>query len=109
MQIATIRKITWAKWRRYLVVNPYQDQKLSGKEFYRTFEHNTPDEELVWHRDHEHRRVTIVRGRGWYLQMDNTLPVELKETREYTIPKDTYHRILKSPGAEDLVLKIREI
>lgn len=90
------------------MVSPYQDQTISENEFFRTFKHTIPDEDLVWHRDHNTRRITIMRGRGWYLQMDNTLPVELKETRTYYIPKETYHRIIKSPGAETLVLKINE-
>ena len=91
-----------------MVVSPYQDQTINKNSFYRTFKEDISNNELVWHRDHNNRRVTIVRGRGWYLQMDNSLPVELKETRTYHIPKETYHRLIRSPGAEDLVLEVVE-
>ena len=40
------------------------------------------------------------------LQFDDLLPVTLEKNKQYKIPKETYHRILKGKG--NLILEIRE-
>ena len=89
-----------------VVANPYLD-KLIGEFFVRTFKNDVDDNELVWHRDHEDRYVKIVEGKGWELQIDNELPVELEIGKEYFIPKKTFHRIIKGSG--NLIVNIKEV
>ena len=89
-----------------VVANPYLD-KLIGEYFVRTFKNDVDDNELVWHRDHQDRYVKIVEGKGWELQIDNELPVELEIGKEYFIPKKTFHRIIKGSG--NLIVNIKEV
>lgn len=86
-------------------MNPYTENKQDGY-IIREFDSNIPNEELVWHRDKKNRVVEIVEGSGWRLQMDNKLPIELKEGMVIEIPKETYHRIGR--GNTKLVIKIKE-
>ena len=72
----------------------------------RTFSRNVDIKELVWHRDEELRKITILEGEGWHFQFNGSLPFELKTGRKFSIPKDMYHRVIK--GKTDLVLKIKK-
>lgn len=72
----------------------------------RTFGKDVPEIELVWHRDEEDRKVTVLQGEGWKIQYDNELPIELKEGDVFIIEAMKYHRIVK--GKTELVLLIDE-
>ena len=85
---------------------PYTD-KISGATKTRTFETSTESHELVWHRDKADRIVTVLEGQGWFFQMDNNVPYELKEGDVINIPKMKYHRLYKA-GSNNLVIKIEE-
>lgn len=61
----------------------------------RRFSADTDAEDLVWHRDREDRRVTVVTGEGWYFQMDDQLPVQMRPGDVFDIPKETWHRIIR--------------
>ena len=63
------------------------------------------EEELVWHRDRESRKVHVLEGKGWMLQHDDALPIELNVGEDHYIHKMTYHRLLK--GENDLVVRIQ--
>lgn len=69
-----------------------------GKVLIREFSQDVDKMELIWHRDREDRTITILESKGWKLQMDNTLPVVLEEGKSYSIPKNTYHRVIKGEG-----------
>jgi mannose-6-phosphate isomerase-like protein (cupin superfamily) len=86
--------------------NPYTDQNISGQMFLREFAETVNSAELVWHRDHQDRQVTVVEGSGWHIQFDNQLPMQLKEGQTVFVPKNTYHRLHKGNGR--LVVKIQE-
>jgi mannose-6-phosphate isomerase-like protein (cupin superfamily) len=73
---------------------------------YRTFKSNTDSQELKWHFDKKDRKVTILEGNGWKLQLDNKIPITLKEGDVVFIPKGEYHRVIKGEG--DLKIKIFE-
>ena len=92
----------WAEAGR---LHPYSELRKQ-KSIIRTFSVEVDSEELVWHRDHNDRIVTIVEGKDWRLQMDNQLPITLKPGDSINITKNTYHRILK--GTTDLVVEILE-
>lgn len=86
-------------------MKPYKEDIKKGY-ILREFNVDIPNKELVWHRDKRNRVVEVVSGRGWKFQMDNELPIELKEGMKLEIPKETFHRIGK--GNTKLVIKIKE-
>ena len=87
-------------------MKPYKDTFLNRNTRIRRFKQNVSSEELVWHRDRSDRVVKIVEGSGWQLQMDNGLPEKLVAGKEYHIPANNYHRLIK--GKTDLVAEIKE-
>jgi hypothetical protein len=98
-----------AQWAKIKLVkealNPYK-QNLKKGYILREFDANIDVSELVWHRDKKDRVVEVISGRGWQFQIDNRLPIELKEGMKLEIPKETFHRIGK--GITKLVIKIKE-
>ena len=80
---------------------PYKDVGIL-----RLFDADVNSEELVWHRDKEDRKITVMEGEGWQFQFNGSLPFELTEGRKFSIPKDMYHRVIK--GKTNLVLKIKK-
>ena len=88
-------------------MNPYIDEQ-SEEYFIRTFQSDTDDEELVWHRDRNDRTVEVVKGEGWQFQFDNELPFNLNVGDTFNIKAMDYHRLIKSDSATQLVIKIQE-
>ena len=84
---------------------PYRDV-VEDKYIIREFSGDVDESELIWHRDKRPRKVTILQGEGWKIQMDNSLPETLEEGREYHIPKMEYHRLIKGTG--NLLIQIKE-
>lgn len=86
---------------------PYENFDVPETDFfYRVFETDVFDDELVWHRDRSDRDVYVLEANGWQFQFDNEVPFELQEGDTLHIRKMDYHRILKGVGR--LVLKIVE-
>ena len=85
---------------------PFNDELINNK-LIRTFESDVADEELVWHRDLEDREVIIIKSDGWGYQLDNQLPLPLKEGQELFIPKMLWHRVIK--GNNKLVVQIKKL
>ena len=85
-------------------MKPYKENK-KGNLTERVFKENTDTHELVWHRDRLDREVTVVESDGWMFQMDNELPIVLKEGDVIEIPKNTYHRILRGNGNLKITIK----
>ena len=90
-----------------VTTNPYQDTAHGHRKFSRTFRSDVDVSELVWHRDHHTRKVKVVSGDGWSLQLDNCMPVPLTQGSDIEIPSGVYHRIHR--GHTDLVLDIEEL
>lgn len=84
---------------------PFTQNTFDGK-IMRTFSSNVDEAELKWHFDLKDRKVQVIRGDNWELQMDNQLPEKLTPLKEYFIPKGVYHRVIKGEG--DLVILIEE-
>lgn len=80
---------------------PYKDVGVI-----RIFSSEVDSEDLVWHRDLQNRKITVLEGEGWQFQFNGSLPFELTEGRIFEIPKGMYHRIIK--GKTNLVLKIKK-
>lgn len=85
---------------------PFTQYQLDANTLLREFKNDVAEDRLAWHRDRTHRQVKVVRGDGWQIQMENSLPVKLQEGQVYKIPKNTYHRLLK--GNTDLLVVVRE-
>ena len=81
---------------------PFSEKKVEGKLFLREFKSDVNSVDLVWHQDQENRKVKVIESNGWKLQMDNQLPILLKEGTIYNIPAYEFHRIIKGEG----VLKV---
>jgi len=87
------------------VVVPYE--QLKHDEFIiRTFDINTNDDELVWHRDKSNRIIIPVEGEDWQFQFDNELPITIRTFNTIIIDKNKYHRIIK--GSTNLKIYILE-
>lgn len=85
---------------------PFCQQENEGF-FIRNFSQSLSDEELKWHFDDENRRIIPVSGEGWKLQIDESLPDDLVVGKEYFIPMDVYHRLIKGSG--DLVIRLYKL
>ena len=72
----------------------------------RTFCDDVNEEELIWHRDKRDRYVRVKESKGWKLQYDNELPIELEPGKIYFIEKMTFHRVIRGEGK--LILEIKE-
>lgn len=85
---------------------PFQERRISEKQFLREFTKDTSPGELVWHQDREDRVIKVVEANGWKLQLDNQLPVLLENNSTYHIPAYLYHRVIKGSGK--LVIKVEK-
>ena len=85
-------------------MNPYKEIQ-QGEITIRTFKKDVQDDELVWHRDREDREVRVVKGKGWYFQREDHLPILLRAGDVIQIKKEEWHRIIK--GRTDLIVEIR--
>lgn len=81
---------------------PFQEKKISKKEYVRTFSEGTESHELKWHKDKEDRTVVPLSKTNWLFQRDNQLPEEIKG--QIHIKANEWHRIIKGTG--DLVVKV---
>ncbi len=84
---------------------PFKQIDLGANQYLREFSENVDSNELEWHRDREDRIVEVVQNKDWLFQMDNELPILLKQ--KLFIPKETYHRVIKGTGK--LIVKITKL
>ena len=87
-----------------MVVKPYEETQVAPNIKQRTFREDADNSDLCWHRDAEDRTVRVLEGSGWSLQLDNRFTMALVPGRDYNIPKEVYHRLIK--GNSDLVVEI---
>lgn len=87
-------------------MKPYSEIDVGDGKFIREFKSDISSDELEWHLDKEDRIVEVIdNAGGWEFQLDNSLPILLKET--IFIPRETYHRVIKGKGT--LILKIQKL
>ena len=87
-------------------MTPYTNIEVTDKYIIREFNENIDPIELMWHRDLNARKITVLEGDGWYFQKDNELPFELKEGVHVFIDAKEWHRVIK--GNSTLKIKIEE-
>ena len=85
---------------------PYTDYVVSKSEKIRIFYESIDSEELIWHQDEHDRTIFSFVDSDWKFQFDNELPFLINKRQIITIPKMTYHRLIK--GTNNLILKIRD-
>lgn len=68
------------------------------REVIRTFSDKVDPSDLIWHRDREFRNITVLDSNGWQFQLEDQLPVKLKQGDFLQIPPATYHRVIKGDG-----------
>lgn len=83
------------------------DEIKEGNIKKRRFSETINENELKWHFDEKDRKVKIIKSNGWQIQMDNKLPITLKEGSSLFIPKGVYHRIIKGSG--NLIVEVNEL
>lgn len=90
---------------------PFSEKVLEENNNYtlveRVFKKDLISKELIWHRDREDREVTLKEGSDWYLQLDNELPVLMIEKCSYSIPKETWHRIINKNNKK-LIIEVKK-
>ena len=89
-------------------MKPYRDAYCwegNHNRFIRTFEADTDESELVWHRDTRDRIIDVVWNTGWQIQFEDELPVSINTVTQ--IPRMVYHRLIK--GESNLILEIQEL
>ncbi len=85
-------------------MNPYTEQKVDSNTYLRTFSADIPETDLIWHLDREDRVIEATHMTDWFFQFDNELPISLNNS--ITIPKNTFHRIIK--GTDDCTIRIKK-
>ena len=83
---------------------PYKETQIQRNVYLRVFESTIDPKELVWHRDNENRDILCLEGKGWFLQKDNQLPVELIAGKSYSIERDEWHRIVPNHSTLKLII-----
>tara|TARA_B100000287_G_C20582072_1_gene760761 strand:+ start:234 stop:515 length:282 start_codon:yes stop_codon:yes gene_type:complete len=87
-------------------MNPYEHTQIGKNIFIRRFDPND-NEMFIWHRDKKDRIVKVISSEGWYLQIDNQLPIILEKGKNYLILKNEWHRIIC--GSNILEIEITEL
>jgi len=88
---------------------PYIQNNKSISSYTRKFYADIDSSELVWHRDANDRNITVLDGNGWSIQFEDKLPVKLSSGSKVFIPKNSWHRLIKSSGKmKDLLIQINE-
>ncbi len=90
-----------------MIDGKYYDIFLSNTKRYRVFKEEVDDRELMWHQDEWDRKILVLGGKGWKIQFDDELPLELKEGNEIQIENHKFHRVIKGNG--NLIIRIIEI
>jgi len=85
-------------------MNPYTENITNNESIVeRLFEESCTQDDLLWHRDPEDRRVLAIEKTDWLIQLDNELPISLNS--QVFIPRETYHRLIKGSGDLKIIVK----
>jgi len=87
-------------------MTPYTNIEVTDKYIIREFNENIDPIELMWHRDLNSRKITVLEGKGWFYQQEDQLPQQLNPGDQIFIPALEWHRIIK--GNTNLKLQIEE-
>ena len=85
-------------------MRPYAQRLMTDNLVLREFSDQVSSEELEWHMDRRDRRIRVLEGNGWKLQLETGLPFEMKLHEEYSIPKKSWHRVIKGTGSLKILI-----
>lgn len=77
---------------------PFEEMKLNESISIRKFSETISEGELVWHRDREPRKITVLEDTNWSIELDGHPPLILEKNEEFFIPRGQYHRVIKGSG-----------
>jgi hypothetical protein len=90
---------------------PFDEKILNTNSNYiesiRSFSYQTDNSEFVWHMDKEDREIEILESYNWFFQIENELPVLLKNNDIIFIKKNTWHRIINKSD-KNLIIKVKK-
>ena len=87
-------------------MEPYIEHIIDENVVMRTFKESTDSEDFKWHRDQEDRLVETINENDWQIQLEDTLPINLKPGETIKIPKGVWHRMIK--GSNIAIYKIKK-
>ncbi len=79
-------------------MEPYTERRIEDNIIIRTFEESTDSEDFMWHRDQEDRLVEAINNSNWQIQLEDSLPINLRTRESIEITKGIWHRIIKGTG-----------
>ena len=85
---------------------PFSEELVSENVYLRTFAEGIDNDELIWHRDHEDRVITVVESNGWKFQAEDKLPIDLATGDRIEVKAEEWHRVIKGQG--DLVVEVQK-
>ena len=85
-------------------MKPYREKRFPDNRILREFSEIVPAEDLEWHMDRQDRKVTVVEGRNWKLQLESGLPFTICPGETYFIPKESWHRLLRGSGKLRIII-----
>ena len=86
--------------------HPFSEELVSENVYLRTFAEGIDNDELIWHRDHEDRVITVVESNGWKFQAEDKLPIDLATGDRIEVKAEEWHRVIKGQG--DLVVEVQK-
>jgi hypothetical protein len=84
---------------------PFRQARV-GNLLLREFKESIDSADLIWHRDESDRVIKVIKGEGWQLQLEDSLPIPLSEGTVVYIPAGEYHRVIR--GNSNLYILIHE-
>lgn len=84
----------------------YLDVYINDTKRYRLFKGDVDERELLWHQDEWDRKILVLGGKDWKIQLDDELPIDLIEGKQIEIKNHKFHRIIK--GKDNLIIRIIE-
>ena len=85
----------------------YKDRMINRYLRHRVISESKASDEITWHRDANHRVVTVIEGKGWSFQRDNQIPFSISPGDTIKVRAGEWHRVI--PGSGNLELMIKEI
>lgn len=86
---------------------PFEELKLNESVSIRKFSETVLESDLVWHRDKEPRKITVLEDTSWSIELDGHAPLILEKNEEFFIPKGQFHRVIKGSGP--FVVKVEKM
>ena len=86
--------------------HPFSEELVSENVYLRTFAEGIDNDELIWHRDHEDRVITVVESKGWKFQAEDKLPIDLTTDDRIAVKAEEWHRVIKGQG--NLVVEVQK-